>query len=193
MVKVLTGLAFLLIWMIFPLSAAPNPTGHCRSIINEMVVECLPYFVNHNNSQPQDPSCCSAVQYVVATASGCICDSIMDMENLPLDVIKSMKLSTVCGVLFPCELDVSAASKIETSLEYLSELSSTAQPSYAPNLNSDAPTPAPIYAPNYNSEAPAPAPIQEPGKKFDVVRLIPFFGFYFMVIIMQVCLCARGE
>lgn len=107
MEKVFKVLTFLFpALMIFPLNtlSATSPTTHCRSIINDMVVECLPYFVDRNNSQPHN-SCCFSVQYVVATASGCICDFIMDMEvlNLPLYVTKTVNLSTVCGASFPCQ------------------------------------------------------------------------------------------
>ncbi|KAK2357595.1 hypothetical protein QL285_094851 [Trifolium repens] len=100
-------LALLLVLM-FPSNSISTPTTYCRSIINDMVLECLPYFVDQNSSQSQN-SCCYAVAYVVATASGCICDIQMDINNFPLDVTKTMKLPSVCGVSLPCEWHVSAA------------------------------------------------------------------------------------
>ncbi|WJX90066.1 hypothetical protein P8452_72002 [Trifolium repens] len=93
-------LAFLLVLMLFPSNSISTPTTYCRSIINDMVLECLPYFVDQNSSQSQD-SCCYVVAHVVATASGCICDIQMDINNFPLDVTKTMKLPSVCGVSLP--------------------------------------------------------------------------------------------
>jgi hypothetical protein len=95
-----TVLAFLLAFMAFPSNAlfAPTPTTNCRSIMNDMMVECLPYFVDYNNSQP----CCSAVESAAATASGCICDIHMDINNFPVDVTEMMKLPAVCGLSLHC-------------------------------------------------------------------------------------------
>ncbi|CAJ2664622.1 non-specific lipid transfer protein GPI-anchored 11-like [Trifolium pratense] len=101
-------LAFLLMLMLSPSNSLSTPNNYCTSIINDMVIECLPYFVDHNSSQSQD-SCCYAVAYVVATASSCICDIQMKINSLSLDVSKTMKLPSVCGVSLPCELHVSAA------------------------------------------------------------------------------------
>lgn len=169
-----TVLAFLLAFMAFPSNAlfAPTPTMNCRSIMNDMMVECLPYFVDHNNnSQP----CCSAFESVAATASGCICDIHMDMDNFPLDNTKMMKLPAVCGVSLPCHLDATAApSSVDAPESYALEnlISSSSQ---SPSQSSPKPQP------NHAQSSPASVPVQvadNPGSFF------PFSYWFFAIIII---------
>ncbi|KEH31983.1 Lipid transfer protein [Medicago truncatula] len=161
MEKVFLVLAFLLA---FPSNAlfAPTPTTSCRSIMNDMMVECLPYFVDHNNnSQP----CCSAFESVAATASGCICDIHMDINNFPMNVTKMMKLPAVCGLSLPCHFDAPESYAFENLIS-----SSSQSPSQS------SPKPQPNHAPS----SPASVPVQvadNPGSFY------PFsFGFLAMII-----------
>jgi len=64
-----------------------------------MVDECKPYYVDHN-SQPYD-SCCSAIESIIATSYGCICDIKLEIHNFPFDVTNTAKLLAVCGVSLP--------------------------------------------------------------------------------------------
>jgi hypothetical protein len=78
----------------------------CISIINSMVSDCLPYFID-GNSHPSH-SCCFAFESIAANNINCICNdtitNTMEKHNdFLMDVTMAMKFSTICGVSLPCK------------------------------------------------------------------------------------------
>jgi hypothetical protein len=87
---------------------ATNTHQHddCISIINSMVSECLPYFIDGNSHLSH--SCCYAFESIVANDIKCICnDTIthaMEKHNdFLMNVAMAMKFSTICAVSLPCQ------------------------------------------------------------------------------------------
>ena len=67
-----------------------------------MMVECLPYFINDDNSQLPGTPCCIAVQSIAANdTNDCFCD-ITDDDDSNMDLTKVTKLPIICGVSLPC-------------------------------------------------------------------------------------------
>jgi hypothetical protein len=60
--------------LISPLSSEATSTHEhdCRSIINSMVSECLPYFIDSNSHSSH--SCCFAFESIAANNINCICN-----------------------------------------------------------------------------------------------------------------------
>jgi hypothetical protein len=87
---------------------ATNTHEHddCISIINSMVSDCLPYFID-GNSHPSH-SCCFAFESIAANNINCICNdtitNTMEKHNdFLMDVTMAMKFCTICGVSLPCK------------------------------------------------------------------------------------------
>ncbi|KEH32104.1 Lipid transfer protein [Medicago truncatula] len=88
----------------FPYTISTPRTRYCRTIISYMMVECLPYFINDDNSQQPNTPCCIAVQSIAANdTNNCFCDIIIDNDDdSPMDLTKATNLPTICGVSPPC-------------------------------------------------------------------------------------------
>ncbi|AES91290.2 Lipid transfer protein [Medicago truncatula] len=120
-----------------------------------------------HNSPPYD-SCCSAVEYIITTSYGCICDiKLEEIDNLPFDATNTANLLTLCGVSLPCQVHVSTTAPSLVDAPKLYALESLVSSLAPKSASSSQPPPQQSskslssYAPNSPLLLTAPAPMQE--------------------------------
>ncbi|KAG5111074.1 hypothetical protein JHK82_040297 [Glycine max] len=138
------------------------------SLFSEDTVDCAPFFSNEE-SQP-DEFCCSAFDYAASMDTQCICDMIGNHNS----ALSFNKISTLCRVTLPCDIDPpvphdpvspvpSTAPESESpaptpSVPSQEPESPTSTPSVAPSPEPQSPTPTPSVAPSPESQSPTSTP-----------------------------------